>query len=175
MRKIFSLGLFALMLSIFSSQVFAGNALDCESLKQIKSKSLYGLCVAWHNADETAKLGIADKFFDRAGFTVPGSDTFDCYCWGHLSYDEVCDIANSPTAIPVEGKNAITFTDYPLYVITQFGADETSCTLLIYSTSLSGFIELIKSDDSSYDPISCMAEVQVISTFPSNEDLCPSN
>jgi hypothetical protein len=172
MRKIFSLGLFALMLSIFSGQALAGNALDCELLKQTKNKSLYGLCVAWHNADETAKLGIADKFFDRAGFTVPGSDTFDCYCWGHLSYDEVCDIANSPTATPIKGENAITFMDY---LLTQFGADKTSCTLLIYSYSLEGFIELITSEDSSYDPISCMAEVQVISTFPDNEDLCPSN
>ena len=55
MNKVISLGLFALMLSTFSGQLFAGDATLCDPLKQGQNKSLYGLCVAWHHADEDAK------------------------------------------------------------------------------------------------------------------------
>ena len=44
MRKIVSLGLFALILSIFSSQVFAGKVLDCEEDKdelKIKGSTVF--------------------------------------------------------------------------------------------------------------------------------------
>ncbi|HEX6092260.1 MAG TPA: hypothetical protein VFZ07_02850, partial [Dongiaceae bacterium] len=73
MRKLFAVGLLALSSGFIANTVFAGNVEDCEPLKQSGQKSLYGLCVAWHNADEDAKDAIAEKFFDRAGYDVPGS------------------------------------------------------------------------------------------------------
>ena len=183
MRKIISLGLFALMFSMFSSQVFAGSVDACEPLKKDKSKSgLYGLCVAWHNADDKAKDKIADNYFKKSrGFTVPGADVFDCVCWNDFSYAEVCDIANSPTAIAVSGKNAITILDYPEGVATGFGADEYSCALFVFDMNLGQEVEPSLALDFPTEPgiegeaVDCMSEVLVISTFRNNEVLCPSN
>jgi hypothetical protein len=73
MRKLFALGLLALSSGFLANTAFAGNVGDCDSLKQSGQKNLYGLCVAWHNADEGAKGGLAEKFLQRAGYPVPGS------------------------------------------------------------------------------------------------------
>lgn len=91
MRKLISLGLCALMLMLFSGQVFAGNAEECNYLKDKTdpdyAPGLYGLCIAWHNADDEAAAALAEKFFERAGFPVTGrivddgNDPFVCPCW----------------------------------------------------------------------------------------------
>jgi len=90
MRKIISLGLFALMLSIFSSQVFAGKVAFCEKEKdELKSKRLYGLCNAyWNEDDEDARAQILAKFVKKAGTSLdepemPGwkPDVVACPCW----------------------------------------------------------------------------------------------
>jgi hypothetical protein len=94
MRKIISLGLFALMLSIFSSQVFAGKVAVCEHQKdQLKSLGLYGLCNAYWNADEDkSQEGILNNYNMRAlelgGPPMPGLS--ECPCW---SADELLDAA----------------------------------------------------------------------------------
>ena len=181
MRKIISLGLFAFMLSVFSSQVFAGSADACEPLKKDKSKpGLFGLCVAWHNADDQAKDKIADNYFKKSGgFTVPGADVFDCICWNDLSYAEVCDIANSPTARPIPGTNAITFLDKGLQMVTGFGAGATSCVSYTLDITppppapILRDVELLGLPPA--ESATCIAEVQVISTFRNNEVLCPSD
>ena len=131
MRKIISLGLFALTLSIFSSQVFAGNALDCEPLKQTKNKSLYGLCVAWHNADEQAKDKIAGKFLARAGFEVPGSvegpEKFDCLCWNKLTFKEICELGQPTANANFPDRVAVTWVDFSTFTGELFGADTQAC------------------------------------------------
>jgi hypothetical protein len=77
MRNVVSLGLLALSMGFIANPALAGNVEDCEPLKQSGQKSLYGLCVAWHNADEDAKDAIAEKFYERTGYSyrVPGSET----------------------------------------------------------------------------------------------------
>jgi hypothetical protein len=94
MRKIISLGLFALILSIFSSQVFAGKVPFCEVEKdELKSKGLYGLCNAyWNNVDdENASAQILANFVKKAGTTLDdprmpgwkpdGLVEVTCPCW----------------------------------------------------------------------------------------------
>jgi hypothetical protein len=93
MRKLISLGLFALMLSIFSSQVFAGKIAVCEDIKNDPAyKGLYGLCNAYWNADDAvAQAQIKANFEKKArtadgGPGMPGWETeeFDnvtCPCW----------------------------------------------------------------------------------------------
>jgi len=98
MRKLISLGLFALMFSIFSSQVFAGNVDECKNLKDKThvdyAPTLYGLCVAWHNADENAKDRIAENYRRKSGGDeVPGSSQ-DCPCWAGISLDDVVNGLN---------------------------------------------------------------------------------
>jgi len=92
MRRSFSLGLLALIASIFTSQVLASNAEVCDSLIKAK-KGLHGLCVAWHNANEKNRGKIEDKFLSRAGYPItdivgggpdPEPDTepsVECPCW----------------------------------------------------------------------------------------------
>ena len=72
MRKVISLGLFALMLSIFSSQVFAGKIADCEDIKKDPAyKGLYGLCNAyWNEDDEDARAQILANFVKKAGTSL---------------------------------------------------------------------------------------------------------
>jgi hypothetical protein len=96
MSKLVSLGLLALSVGFLSNTAFAGNdgVAACDYLKDKDSSyympSLYGLCVAWHNADEDARGDLADKFEQRAGYLPPGPpapppttpvllDT--CPCW----------------------------------------------------------------------------------------------
>jgi hypothetical protein len=79
------------MFMLFSGQVFAGNADECDYLKDKNNpdydRGLYGLCIAWHNADDEAAAALAEKFFERAGFPVTGrvvddgNDPFVCPCW----------------------------------------------------------------------------------------------
>jgi hypothetical protein len=86
MRRIISLGLFALMVSFFSSTVFAGNVEDCEFLKgDDYTKGLYGLCIAYYNAgNDNARERIAANFNKKAGPgepTLPLTDEVPCLCW----------------------------------------------------------------------------------------------
>ena len=136
MRKIISLGLFALMLSIFSGQVLAGNADEfCGPLKNKGADDympgLYGLCVAWHNADEKAKVKIGDKFYARAGFEVPRpiikepepDSDFSCPCWDTFTFKEVCELGKPTAALSVSGKSAaVAYLDTSTYVAELFGA-----------------------------------------------------
>jgi len=73
MRKLISLGLLAIVLSLVASPVFAGKEPLCEPLKEDASKGLYGLCIAYHNAgnsnagNSNAKQKILDNYNKKAG------------------------------------------------------------------------------------------------------------
>jgi hypothetical protein len=75
MRKLISLGLLALLLSVLASPAVAGNVPDCEYLKDSEVKGLYGLCIAYHNAsDESTKKRVLDNFdkkVKKAGLLEP--------------------------------------------------------------------------------------------------------
>jgi hypothetical protein len=93
MRRIISLGLFALLVSIFSSTVFAGNDEDCVFLKgDDYTKGLYGLCIAYYNAgNDNARDRIAAKFnknADPGDPTLPLTDEVPCPCWDELHLAE---------------------------------------------------------------------------------------
>lgn len=94
MRKIVLLGFLTVTLIVLTGSALAGNAGDCDSLTDPESSqyapNLYGLCVAWHNADEDSKDKIAENFRKKSGGkAVPGSSDFSCSCWQNLSYGEV--------------------------------------------------------------------------------------
>ena len=139
MSKLISLGVFALMLSIFSGQVFAGDAALCEPLKQDQNKSLYGLCVAWHHADENARDKIADKYFDRSGgFPVPGSEEpepeqdFYCPCWDEVSFADICALGTPVQSFIASSFGLVTFEDLQFEL---FGTDSLSCAHVVQEAS----------------------------------------
>ena len=108
MRKIIYLGLLAVTLTLLSGHALAGNESDCDPLIDPNSNqyapNLYGLCVAWHHADEDTKDKIAENFRRRSGGkAVPGSSDFSCSCWRNLSYGEVGMVLvdGSPTELSV--------------------------------------------------------------------------
>src|SRR5210317_1452778 len=83
MRKLVSLGLFALMISISSNTAFAGNVGDCGFLKDKNLDDyvpgLYGICIAWHNAsangDVNALAALEEKWSKKGGeWPIPGSE-----------------------------------------------------------------------------------------------------
>jgi hypothetical protein len=111
MRKLVSLGLFALMISIFSGSAFGGNVEECNFLKDKKLDGyvpgLYGICIAWHNAsangNENALINLEEKFAKKGGGTIPGSggggdeggdQWFECPCFAHLEPAHVCNLGN---------------------------------------------------------------------------------
>lgn len=86
MRKIISLGLFALMISTFSGQLFA-DVEDCEQVKGEKH-GLYGLCIAyWSTTNPKARAKILANFEKNAakdgvaGPGMPGLGGPECDCW----------------------------------------------------------------------------------------------
>jgi hypothetical protein len=115
MRKLVLMGFSALFLSILSFSVFAGDKSICDEgvlfeetenevvydKKLLQQLGVYGLCVAYQNASEEDKPGLAAKFEDRADFPVPGSEVatdlqavFTCPCWSDISYVDVCELGS---------------------------------------------------------------------------------
>jgi len=94
MRKLISMSMVALLLSVMASTAVAGNAEECEFLKDGDySKGLYGLCIAWHNAgNDNARASIERAFEKKATgpndpTEVPGSgpDLTTCPCLDALA------------------------------------------------------------------------------------------
>jgi len=90
MRKLISLGLLALFLSVFSSQLLAGGVQACDDMKEeLQALGAYGLCIAWHNADEEDKDKFAKKFRDKAGFPVTDLTDLSCPCWDEAFLNDI--------------------------------------------------------------------------------------
>jgi hypothetical protein len=107
MRKLFSLGVLALLLSVLSSPVVAA-AEHCEILKEDGgSKGLYGMCIAYWNSVsnhddgglQSNRIEDSNRFLDRynairdrvGGPEMPGlssSPQLQCACWSYLTYDQ---------------------------------------------------------------------------------------
>lgn len=177
MRTLVSMGLLALSLGFFANTALAGSVADCEPLKQNGDKSLYGLCVAWHSADEDARTRLADKFFDRAGYPVPGSEDaepepadFECPCWSDLSYKFICELGEPTYSYldddPVYGFGDVDFNGVVAFTIENFYGDVylNGCaheiregTSVLESTVLGGL-----GDETA---LTCLSEVIEIGTL----------
>lgn len=187
MRTYVSLGLCALLLGFFSSSLTAGNVEECEFLKDKSdpaySPGLYGLCVAYANADsENARLRISENYADRNRNQAPtleeifdegGAEKFSCICWPNLYFVDACTLANdADVALP--GANAVAFIDLGNQMATFFGADADSCGLVIQDTSTTPPTEIDRKDlpTSGADAETCQSELAVIATLRDNAELC---
>lgn len=171
MRKVISLGLLALMFSLLSGQVFAGNIEECNYLKDKNhddyAPGLYGLCVAWHNADEDAAVALAEKFLDRAGFKVPGSEVvpdtknepdFYCPCWTEISFSDVCSLGVPTLAMPAGSSFFVVYSDETPDEF--FSSDSANC---IYSGQFNVGEEVLT--DLGEPGLDCRAEVEAIASL----------
>ena len=174
MRKLVSLGLLALIFSIFSSQVSASNAGVCDDLKG-SAKGLHGLCVAWHNADEKNKDKIAAKFDARSDVPLeeiinrqgnPESNPdFVCPCFTDISFNDIC-LLGSPTMSFIYGFiNVVEWQDADLGLDEFFSADSRGCG---YEGSLASYASLLAPYDFSdpeFEVPQCIAEVEMIAAM----------
>ena len=89
MRKIISLGLFALSFGCFSNSSFATQVEECDVLMADAPKGLFGLCIAYHNADNGRSQVRIEELYIRkataAGYStvIPGTEEemLPCPCW----------------------------------------------------------------------------------------------
>jgi hypothetical protein len=169
MRKSLIFSLMAASLFIFCSPAFAGQVEVCEPLK-VKDDDyvpgLYGLCIAWHNADDEAREIIAANYRKKSGgLEVPGSNSFSCLCWNDVSFDDACVIANDADLV-VPGSNAVTFLDADFMIATNFGADFQACALQVVDLG-NGNVFVLNRNESVSGPEAetCMAELAVIATL----------
>lgn len=170
MRTFVSLGLLVLSLGFSVSTVFADGVADCEPLKQGGEKSLYGLCVAWHRADEEARDTLAAKFFDRAGYPVPGSGgsdpepDFTCPCWDTLSFQDICALGEPAMQLIVPGLSVVWF-DGIVEFTTELLSGSTStsgCAHTVTYPSGEAILEVLMGDLSADEALDCEAEAAVI-------------
>jgi len=173
MHKFTITGLLTLSLFFLSSSAMAGNAVDCEVLKNpghsLYEPSLYGLCVAWHNADENSRVAIGDKFLKRATFPVPGSKTVDtrtveqdfyCPCWDDVTFDDICALGE-PMALSDE--NLVAFTDSVTFESFMSDTGITYCGHFIYKYgSQLPELDIQMSNLSLEESADCQAELEAI-------------
>lgn len=91
MYRIFSRGLFTLVFFFFANQALADPADGaCEILNELDaSPGLYGLCVAYHNANENAQARILENYLKKMGEGDPGMPGLaSCPCWDAESLDQ---------------------------------------------------------------------------------------
>jgi hypothetical protein len=174
MRKLVSLGLFALMISIYSSQVLASNATACDDAKDELTKAgkgLYGLCIAWDNAKGKNKGKIAAKFEDRADQPItdfvggpstrnPAPDFF-CPCWTDISFNDVCSLGSPSLTILAGYINAVEFLDSAIPQDEFFTADPRGCG---YEGGLAPYASLEKPEGADWD-LDCIAEIEQIAAM----------
>ncbi len=99
MRKLISLGLLVLLLSLLVSPVIAGSVDDCDEVWGDEfTPGLYGLCIAfWSAANGNSQARILENFRKRATgpndpTDMPGHDgTVACPCWTPETLDELTD------------------------------------------------------------------------------------
>jgi len=159
-------------MGFFANSAFAGNVEDCESLKESGQKSLYGLCVAWHNADEDAKDGLAQKFFDRAGYPVPGSEVDDpdpepdfvCPCWSEVTFADICEFGMPLFTVfaPDSSFGDVLFRDNISFNLEAFGADTSfaACAHVVQDPQGNFLLDNQLTGLTNDEALICIAELQ---------------
>jgi hypothetical protein len=185
MRKLFSSGVLALLLSVLSSPVVAAVE-DCDVLKGGGgSKGLYGMCVAyWNsvkNSDDSGlqsnRIDDSNRFLDKynsirdrvGGPEMPGlssSPNLECACWSYLTFGEAqagvfsAFYGGSPTFF-----ETLEFYNESNINIRGFavGAFNNSC---IHTNSIDGLafrIVVAPAGLSDEQTLQCQAELQILS------------
>ena len=190
MRKTISLGLFALMLSIFSSQVFAGKIAVCEDIKDNPDyKGLYGLCNAyWNEDDEDARAQIYANFVKKAGpegQPMPEPDAkkpedVTCPCWDfNILKQYVVSSCLSPTfSYPDQtdnetgfdvawfGNSSISVEVWAGYITDGYIPMETGIAKECYTNTLMGEGKVFYKNTSDDEDLACRLNVLDLIAVP---------
>jgi len=184
MRKLFSLGVLALLLSVLSSPVVAAVE-DCEILKGGGgSKGLYGMCVAYWNSVENLddsslqsnSIEDSNRFLDKynsirdrvGGPEMPGlssSPQLKCACWSYLTYDQALEGAFSAdyVAIPEFIEMLTIFNDKGAEIRAfAVGLIDNSCNHRNTVEGLTINVNVPAGSLSDPDLFQCQSELQIL-------------
>jgi len=187
MRKLFSLGVLALLLSVLSNPVVAAVE-DCDILKgDGGTKGLYGMCIAyWNSVKDLDDSGLqsnsiagGNRFLDRynsirervGGPEMPGlsnSPQLQCACWSYLSYDEAQENAYEVEYLPFPGLFEILFFKDDLDVTLRgfaIGMADKSCTHNNFFDGSNFTLNVFAEGLTDAEFLTCQAELQVLSVL----------
>jgi len=136
MRKIFLMGLLALIFGLFDVSAFAGGFSACEDNKALFQEfGVYGLCNAWHNAEtDEDRAKFEDKFSQKFGDPPPWLEPVDpagqdpeeptvCPCW---TPESLATAAGDSPAVGCEIDDDGLGVDTILLLNDEFGFAEIS-------------------------------------------------
>jgi hypothetical protein len=143
MRKLISLGVLTILLSMLVSPAIAGSVEDCVVLKEDGiTKALHGLCIAYWGADNgRSQERILANYRKKMRTVDPGNrnvtgdpdmpgleDAVECPCW---NADKLAEASEKGTPLACGIDNVLTRIDFAIYeygdLQYQFHADDAAC------------------------------------------------
>lgn len=181
MRKYITSSVFFLLFSLFSGALFAGDKGVCDEneyggKKALQKAGVYGLCVAYQNADDADKPAIAEKFKTRFGFDVPGLEQaldFNCPCFERVTFADVCSFG-TPVAnfITVDGiiQSGLVFFSSANDDSVFFDTFEMNCSFAHYDVGFNVIDQEYRSVEQDNplvgdEPFACLSELEAIGTI----------
>jgi hypothetical protein len=182
MRKIFALGLMALSLSFLSNPVLAGDASDCETIRDDPNRALYGLCIAyWNTSNAVSRARILANFVKKGGIAeeMPGLPVaepddpgafVECPCW--FQDEHVQAFLDDPSVM---------FNGDDVYSCNPDGTGFEVLTLNSLVTQFildDGFCELVHESDSTGElpidnwdaELTCRAQIHELIAYFTDDD-----
>ena len=171
MRKFITSSVFILLFILFSGSVFAGDVSDCDEVRG--QKGLYGLCVAYWQANPKHKEKFRTKFKEKSGgMEIPGVDPVVqedpdaqgddgetnpvvCPCWanGENFYPVDFDWIPGPGGGYVDGTAMRAFYEFDM---VQFVAEPNFCA---YGNQLAGFNTFVALSTTDKEDAVCVADM----------------
>jgi len=163
MRKLVSLSVLAVLLSVLAGTVFAGKVPVCEEIKGDPAyKGLYGLCVAYWTVDnENARDKILENFVKKAGPggpPMPGLEPEEVTC---PCLDAVAVINNRDWGTPVICTNDSGGNDNGIFVDPL---DNFTTMFSTYSDGVSSSCGISQSPNTSFIIVTTLQEYDVCLT-----------
>lgn len=185
MRKFITSFVLILVFSLLSGSVFAGDKGVCDEneyggKKALQKAGVYGLCVAYQNADDADKPGIAEKFKARFGDDVPGLDPvldFSCPCFDRVSFADVCTYGAPiymPTVIDGVLQGGLVFFSLENGESVFFDTFDANCSYAHVDAEFNAIDEEYRSVEQGNplvddEPFACRADLEAIGTITADD------
>lgn len=191
MRKLITSFVLILLFSLFSGAVFAGDKGVCdENKKALQKAGVYGLCVAYQNADDADKPAIAAKFRERFGDDVPGfipvsfpdpdpkpGQDFYCPCFARVSFADICSYGVPSAEFATIGgaiQGGFVFFSLANGESVLFDTIEANCSYGHFDVDFLPIDEEYRSAEQGTplmddEPFACRADLEAIGTITADD------
>ena len=180
MQKFIVPSIVVVMLVLSANPVFANGKSEDDPCADLKNnryyKGLYGLCVAYQNADESGRQDIIKLWDKRVAELPPAIEpplmpnrtdelvNFECECWGKFDSEQICNLGNQEVY-----STSTWFTTLSTFDV--FAADSDQCLYRFYDESAE--INPVENVEIQFDlsteegrsaSAQCVAEYEVIAS-----------